>query len=211
MSETSGFFEAVYDEAEEKYDRVYLAEQFANYFKLFIGNGVFNSPTNQLKVLSSGMNIVISPGWAFINGYWYHNDKNLTIKVNPNDSGVDRIDSVVLRLTQMDRNIHSEVLLGTEGITRGDTVYDIKIASVLVPNGASSISQSNITDTRSDESVCGFVKGLMEVETTQDLFAQYNAMFNEWFNGIKNQLSGDLAVRLQLEFDESILILYHIK
>ena len=42
----------------------------------------------------------------------------------------------------------------------------------------------------------------MEVETTADLFAQYQAQFNEWFNSIKDQLTGDLAVRLQLEFDE---------
>ena len=42
----------------------------------------------------------------------------------------------------------------------------------------------------------------MEVETTADLFAQYQAQFNAWFDSIKNQLTGDLAVRLQLEFDE---------
>ena len=50
--------------------------------------------------------------------------------------------------------------------------------------------------------MCGFVKGLMEEETTADLFAQYQAQFNAWFDSIKDQLTGDLAVRLQLEFDQ---------
>ena len=56
MAETSGFFQAMWDDSlknptTEEYtgwwDRDYTANQFMKYFSLFVGNGVFVSPTNQ--------------------------------------------------------------------------------------------------------------------------------------------------------------------
>ena len=69
MSQTSGFFDAMYSESTNSYDLEYFAAQFAAYFALFVKSGVFGSPTNQLKVSSGdGMSVKGSPGWAFING-----------------------------------------------------------------------------------------------------------------------------------------------
>ena len=212
MAQTSGFFQAQWDSSLQDpttgeytgwWDRNYIAQQFANYFALFVGNGVFGSPTNQLRVSpSTGLNVVVSSGWAFINGYWYHNDTNLIIPIASNSGSTNRVDSIRLRYNDSSRTITALAFTGDTTNTRGATTYDIKLAEVIVPPNATSISASNITDTRPNESVCGFVKGLMEVETTADLFAQYQAQFNAWFDSIKDQLTGDLAVRLQLEFDQ---------
>lgn len=212
MAETSGFFQATWDdslvdpttgESTGWWDRNYIASQFADYFALFIGNGVFGSPTNQLKVIvSTGLAVSVSAGWAFIKGNWYYNDSPKVLEVTPNTSGSQRVDSVKIRLDETNRRILVDIYTGDTSVTRGGTIYDLKLANITVPSNATSISASNITDTRTNETVCGFVKGLMEVETTADLFAQYQAQFNEWFDDIKDQLVGDLAVRLQLEFDE---------
>lgn len=203
MAETSGFFEAMYDEQEEIWDRTYLAEQFANYFKLFVGNGVFISPTNQLKVIPGvGLSVMITKGWAFINGYWYHNSANVIIDLPSNNTYSLRRDSIILRMSQETRDIKSLALFGTSELSRGDATYDIKLAEVEVGPGVVTISESAITDTRPNENVCGFVKGLMKVEETEDLFSQYNSMFNDWFQTVKDQVTGDLAIRLQQEFVE---------
>lgn len=212
MSQTSGFFQAQWDSSLQDpttgeytgwWDRNYIAQQFANYFALFVGNGVFGSPTNQLRVSpGTGLNVVVSSGWAFINGYWYHNDTNLIIPIASNSGSTNRVDSIRLRYNDSSRTITALAFTGDTTNIRGATTYDIKLAEVIVPPNATSISASNITDTRPNEVVCGFVKGLMEVETTADLFAQYQAQFNAWFDSIKDQLTGDLAVRLQLEFDQ---------
>lgn len=212
MAQTSGFFQAQWDSSLQDpttgeytgwWDRNYIAQQFANYFALFVGNGVFGSPTNQLRVSpGTGLNVVVSSGWAFINGYWYHNDTNLVIPIASNSGSTNRVDSIRLRYSDSSRTITALAFTGDTTNTRGATTYDIKLAEVVVPPNATSISASNITDTRPNEAVCGFVKGLMEVETTADLFAQYQAQFNAWFDSIKDQLTGDLAVRLQLEFDQ---------
>ena len=212
MAETSGFFQAQWDDSLQNpetgewtgwWDRDYVASQFANYFKLFVGNGVFGSPTNQLKVVpGSGMNVIVKSGWAFINGYWYHNDTDLTIPIASNGGSATRRDSIRLRWTNANRTIAAMAFTGDVNNVRTSTTYDLKIAEVSVPVGAVEIGAGDITDTRVNESVCGLVKGLLEVETTEDLFAQYNAAFTAWFDSIKGQLEGDLAVRLQLEFAE---------
>ena len=203
MAETSGFFDAVYNESTDSYDLEYLAAQFAAYFALFVGNGVFGSPTNQLKVSSGdGMTIKVSPGWAFINGYWYHNDEELVLSVTSNIGTSSRSDAVLCRWDAGSRRISAAVLVGSTEVTRDGSYYDLKLAEILVPAGATYVPQSNITDTRMNESVCGLVTHILEVQTTADLFAQYEAIFNEWFDSVKNQVTGDLAIRLQTEFTE---------
>lgn len=203
MAETSGFFEAVQDTETGEYDLVYLASQFASYFALFIGNGVFGSPTNQLKVSAdAGLYVKVSPGWAFINGYWYYNSSELRLPVPSNATSEARVDSVRLRWNDAQRNITVIYVVGNIENVRDGVYYDLKLAEVIVPAATTQILDSNITDTRTNENVCGLVTTLLEVQTTEDLFAQYQAIFEEWFDSVKGQISGDLGIRLQLEFSE---------
>lgn len=212
MAETSGFFQAMWDDSlknpitEENtgwWDRDYLAKQFMDYFSLFIGNGVFISPTNQLKVIpGTGLTIMVSPGWAFINGAWYHNSENITIELNANGTNVSRIDSIRVRYSESNRKITTVYISGDTQLLRGDSQYDLELAQISVGPSAVTISASNITDIRPNETRCGFVKGLVDVISTDDLFSQLNAQFNEWFDTVKGQLQGDLATKLQLEFTQ---------
>jgi Skp family chaperone for outer membrane proteins len=210
MAETSGFFDAewddtllAYDGSQGDYDRRYLASQWAEYFNKFICNGVYGNPTNQCRVRpGSGLSVIVSSGNAFINGYWYTNDEDLTLTIPTNNSGSSRTDSVRLRFDDTKRTITAQVFSGDVDNVRNDIYYDLKIAEIIVKSGDIEISASNITDTRTDENVCGFVTGLLEVQTTKDLFAQYQAIFDEWFDETKGQLSGDLAIKIQTEFEQ---------
>lgn len=200
MAETSGFFEARLNEETEEYDRLYYAEQFANYFKLFIGNGVFIQDSNQLQVESvAGMNIKVNPGWGFINGYWYNNSEELNITIPVNTFTVDRYDLVVLRKDLALREISIVYLENETNIRRDGNYYDLALAKIRIPVGSASISNSNITDKRPDEEVCGFVKGLVDIITTDALFNQFTAQFNEWFTDIKEKLEEDPAGNLQAQ------------
>ena len=212
MSETSGFFEAQWDDSltnpitEEQtgwWDRDYLASQWQEFMQMFLGNGVFVSPVNQCKVIpGTGLTVIVTPGWAFINGSWYHNNANLVINLSPNTTSSSRIDSIKLRYSDSTRSINALGFTGETTLVRGESVYDLKIAEVTVPVGAVTISAANITDTRSNENVCGFVKGLVDVVDTNDLFSQFDAIFNNWFDTVKGQVTGDLAITLQREFLE---------
>lgn len=212
MAETSGFFQGLWDESLTNpitkedtgwWDRSYLAKEFMEYFALFVGNGVFVSPTNQLKVLAGqGNTVIIKQGWAFINGAFYHNDDDLILSYPVNNGVTPRRDTIRLRFSNADRNIKAYVFAGDTDIVRGENTYDLILAQTYVPAGAATIIDANIEDKRPDESVCGFVKGLLSVISTDDLFAQFTSMFNEWFDTVKDQVTGDLAIRLQQEFEE---------
>lgn len=197
MGQTSGFFESVVDETGE-YDRIYYASQFAKYFSRFVGNGVFADPTDQLKVeaLGSGnMSVLVKKGMAFINGYWYELDANETITLTNSGTDYPRWDAIVLRCDMSDRVIQLAVKQGNydesptkPSIVQNDETYELCLAYVYVAKEAVEIYAQDITDTRSDESVCGFVAALIEQLQTSELFAQYQAIFEAWFTDIKTQV-----------------------
>lgn len=211
MAEHSGFFDAEWDDDlynEETgelgdWDVRYLVKEFTDYFSLFVGNGVFASPVNQCKVIpGTGLSVIVSAGWAFINGCYYHNDAPKEIPLLSNQTNVNRVDSIRLRYSEADKKISAVSFTGNTEIVRSEGTYDLKLADVIVPSFAVTVSAANISDARPNESVCGFVKGLVEVVDTEDLFSQYNAMFTEWFNATKGQLQGDLAIQIQLELQQ---------
>lgn len=202
INEKSGFFDAN-ELSSGQYDPSYFAKDFAKYFSLFIGNGVFINPTNQLKVVAgSGLKVIVKEGWAFINGYWYHNEKDKEIIVLPNVSGLQKIDSIVLRLNTTTGGITAEYKENSVSVSRTSPTYELQLATINVPVGVSQISDSYITDKRSDESVCGFVKSTVETLETKELFKQFESAFNVWFDEVKGSLSGDVASNLQNQIND---------
>lgn len=166
MAVQSGFFEAEWDpelwnEETHEYgdwDRKYLADQFARYFSKFVSTGVMNDVPNQLKVSAgTGMSVVVSAGFAYINGYWCYNDAQISLTVPLNESPSSRYDSVRVRFNALTRKI--EVLYIADDIVnvRNDTYYDLQLAQIKVDPSASSISSSDITDVRFNDTLCGLI------------------------------------------------------
>lgn len=193
------------------YDRTYSSSDLADYFSAFINNGVFANPANQLKVIAANsLDVYVNPGKAYINGYYYslsEESKKLTITRGDND--YSRIDLVVCSLNLSTRLIEIKVLQGTPAatpiaptITRDDSRYDLVLARIDVEAGCTAIDDSMIADMRPDNTVCGFVAGLIEQIDTTDLFKQYDAAFTSWFDKAKGQLSGDVAGNLTNEISE---------
>ena len=220
MAEKSSFFTSLNG------DRKYKSSDFAEYFSTFIGNGVFPNPSTNLLVTSNGdMTINLSPGFAWINGYMYHNTDNLTLTVEHADSALKRIDRVVLKCDFINREIKAYVKKGSfasnpiaPNLERGVNAYELSISDILVEAGAVSIQQSKITDTRLDENVCGIVTQTVKEIETSELYrklqgyidergqdvkgwvetttAQWEIDFNTWFETLKDILSGDVAGNL---------------
>lgn len=212
MSQHSGFFESRWDETLVNpetgtlgdWDLKYYYNQFSEYFSKFFGNGVYYNPDNCLKVIANGgMGLLVKAGWAFIKGFWYELDEDTVLTVPANSTAYERTDSVMLRWSLSNRTITLVYLTDTVTPTRNDTIFDLKIAEVIVGAGVAEVLGSAITDTRTNQEVCGIVRGLeADAIDTEDLFAQYDAIFNEWFDSVKDQVTGDLAIRLQMEFTQ---------
>lgn len=90
--EKSSFFNSV------SHDRTYKAEDWAEYFASFIGNGVFPVPSTGLQVVANdGMKLNVKTGKAWINGYFYFNTGDLAVELDTADGQLNRIDRVVVR------------------------------------------------------------------------------------------------------------------
>lgn len=188
MAQECGFFNAQL--AGEEYDRVYLAETFAAYFASFIGNGVFGKSMQQLEVVaypSAVMKVDVLSGQGWINGYWYRNTDNYTLDLSVADGVLSRVDLVVLRWSNSERNMYLTVIEGTPSanpavpqIRRDADFYDLELAQISVGAGVVGITQSNITDMRMNNNVCGYVTGLIEQVDTTDLWNQFQDYFNKF-------------------------------
>ena len=98
--EKSSFFNSVSG------DRVYRAEEWAEYFASFIGNGVFPVPSTSLQVVAgSGMAVAVKTGKAWINGYFYYNTSDLPVTLATADGVLNRIDRIVVRWDLTERKI----------------------------------------------------------------------------------------------------------
>lgn len=185
MAIKSGFFNSVDG------DRTYDAEDIGNYFNGLISNGVFESVGNKLVVTAaSGMAVNIDSGRAFINSHWMSNDSIVTLSLAASDVQYKRIDAIVIRLDISDgaRSMGIYVKQGTNSLnptapalTRDETVYEICLAQIYINNNVTSISQSNITDTRANTNLCGFVTGLINQVDTSDLFLQYQTAYADYY------------------------------
>ena len=208
MAYTSGFFDAI-DQGGGNYDRVYSAANFAHYFSLLVQNGVFPDPSTGMQVKASSspdMHVSVQPGSGWVNGYYVTVEasapEQLTVPTaNPS---LSRIDSVIMGLNYVQREIQLYIKSGAVSaspsavsLQRDNDLYELELAQITVSAGMASITQSSITDMRSNTSRCGIVKGMVDQIDTTDLFAQYDTAFQEWFDDIKAQLSGNVATNLQ--------------
>lgn len=174
-------------------DRIFYAEDFANYFKQFIGNGIYPNPSTNLQVQSINNNMVLTvqSGSAFINGYGYINNEPLEVMISTANSAYARIDIIVLQLNHIDREVK---VVYKEGVpksnpvkpelVRNDDVYELQLAVINVKSGAAAITQADITDTRLDTKVCGVVVAVVDNVDTEALYTQYETYLNskiaEW-------------------------------
>lgn len=202
MAERYGFFNAV-ETSSGVYDRTYNAEDFASYFSKFIGNGVFANPSDGLKVSAqSGLKVTVKAGSAYIDGYYYELTENKTLTIPINSSSYVQEDSVVIRLDKTNRKMSLMLKQNNTSVSNTTTIKELQLATIRKGIGVSSISAADITDKRPYKEVCGFVTGVIQQISTSDLFSQFTAMFNEWFDGLKNQLGNNAATNLQNQINE---------
>ena len=217
--EKSSFFNSVNG------DRKYQASDFAEFFSSLVTNGVFPDPATNLQVLANGnMTITVKAGPAWIKGYHYLNDSDLILAIDVADGVLNRIDRIAIRMDTVARNITAIVKKGVFASTpaapalqRDADAYELGLTDIYVGQGATSISQANITDLRMNTTLCGWVNSLIQADTTAifnqylDWYtaktgqyqtdmatqeAQFQAQFNTWFATIQGTLSGDIAGNL---------------
>lgn len=184
-------------------DRLYDADSFSEWLKKFFTTGVFNG---DLQVLAaSGMDVTVQTGYANIEGKVRFFDTATTFTLAPASGTYPRIDTIVVERNDTDREITVKYVQGTySGSTptptapvRAAGVYQIVLAQIYVAVGATEIAQGNITDTRPNNTLCGWVVGTVDRVDVEQMTAQVQDEMETWFEGMKDQLSEDAAINLQ--------------
>ncbi|MEG0999164.1 MAG: hypothetical protein RSC99_08650 [Clostridiales bacterium] len=185
------------------FDREYGTKEIREVMGKIIGNGVYANPATNMQVIAdSGLSIKVKTGCCWISGAFGVIDADESLPIDLSAKG--RTDLIVARfdLSTAKRSIYITVLKGTEGTNIGATlmgsasIHDIQLAKINVRAGATSVLQSDITDTRYNSTVCGIVTGVIDQIDTTNLFAQFQASFNAFMDSLKNTLSGDVAGNL---------------
>lgn len=197
MAISSGFFNS------DNGDRLYNADTMSRIFDGLISNGVYENVGDRLVVrANSGMTIKVGSGRAVINGYWLYNDSDAIIDLAASDPTRNKSLAVYLRLDMVNRTI-SLSFKGNIGTApakpvplRTDSYYELFLAYVYVKAGATSIAQTDITDARPDNNVCGWITGVIKQVDTSDLFlqwqtayAEFYASFKSWFDSLTQTLN----------------------
>ena len=201
----------------ENKDRVYDADSFEYWLKKFFTTGVF---TGDLQATANdNMTVTLASGYANVEGKVRFFDAAQTFTLTTADATYNRIDAVVIERNDSDRDITAKIVSGAYSTTpvaptmvRANGVYQICVAQIYVAAGAVRVTQANITDTRSDTTLCGIVAGTVNEMDFSQFAAQFTAYYNEfisgnksafdtWFAAMKDQLTTDAAGHLQTEID----------
>ena len=185
-----GFFNAV-KQTDGTYDRVYNAEQMSRYFNGLVSPGVYESVGGGLQVRAgTGMTVQVQTGRAILgdNCQWLDNDAVLDIVLNAAHVTLNRYTAIVMRLDYTNRNISIVAVDGANAtaptkpaMTRTSAIMEYCLAYVYVGKGITTITQSAITDTRPDNTVCGWVTGLVQQVDTSQLFLQWQTAYAEFY------------------------------
>ncbi len=199
MAEQSGFFNAHLIDGE--YDRIYQAEDFAKYFASFIGNGVFGGKLDELMVqqkATADMSIKVLSGQAWINGYWYTNNDDISLSIDIADGILNRVDLIVLKWDNIERKIRLGVKKGIAAsdaaaptLQRNADYYELALAQINIRAGATNITQADIIDTRFDKALCGLVTNVVQPdeEEVRELIINLENRVNALSNSLDNHLT----------------------
>lgn len=142
MAERYSFFNSTETDIRE-----YQASEFAEYFGMFIPDGVYieNSVISLAVTNGAGMEVVLDTGYANIRGYLYKNDAPINFDLDPADTVLNRIDRIVIKLDIINRTMKAILKKGALGsspippaLEDNASVKEIPIAQIKVNKGATS-------------------------------------------------------------------------
>lgn len=198
------------------FDRAITSVPLRKLIKQLFSDGIMpNVSTNMQVVAGSGMKAVVKAGFAICNGCLKLEEEQKTLTLEAADTSYGRIDTIVLRLDDNDnaRSCEFAVVKGTASanpvrpaLTRNQSVWELGLADIKVPKQSVAVRNDRITDTRYESSRCGVISSISEFDTTgiyqqvqsdlKELRSDEQAVFDTWFNSVKDQLGTDVAGNL---------------
>lgn len=163
------------------------------------------------------MNISVGGGYVNIKGKTKHFEQAQIFTLEKASGTLARIDNVILRRDDTERDFY--ILIETGGfsknpvapeITRTEAIHDLKLAEIRVEVGAIKITQDNITDTRMNADVCGWVMATVKEIDFLQITAQFQAFFQKYQAQITEEFNAYQSTITNLE-DQGTAALHNME
>lgn len=176
------------------YDRPLRGEDVREMYKMIVSDGVYPNPSTSFQVMEgeNDNEVIVKAGFGWVQGCPVWDLSDDVVELDPADENNPRIDLVVLQWNNLlaNRWVQKVVITGTASatpsapaLTRTADVYEICLAEIERPAGSSLVIQSEITDTRGDDDLCGWTHGIVDQVDTSTIFNQYAS----WLQDIQDQ------------------------
>ena len=182
----------------------YTAED-AELFHCTRTSGIWAEDSFPISVTGADNNVTIGTGIAWINNEKFSGKVTALKTAKVLDLGIadgryPRIDVIAIQYSANNNATDVIIKKGTPAtnpvrpeIVRSGAVYELYIASVYRPAGATAITASNITDLRMDTAVCGLMADSVTKIDMEAIRAQILALVEELENAIKNIEIGEIV------------------
>ena len=208
MTVSSGFFNSV------NHDRLYDAEQLSSIFDGIIIDGVYENVGDAFMITAypdANNTVIVGTGRAWFDHTWTKNDSQYSLTIASPSVAFSRIDAIVLDVDKR-KSIRKNSIQYIQGIigeiaAKPSLIHEelhnqYPLAYITVPAGSDSvISQSQIENMVGTEE-CPVVTGILEAQNLDNLWAQLDSEFNEWWDGIRDILDENTVTMLQNQIDE---------
>ena len=207
MTVSSGFFNSM------NHDRLYDAEQFSSVFDGIIRDGVYQSIGDAFKISANeevANTVIVGTGRAWFDHTWTVNDTRYAIVLAPPNEALSRIDAIVLDVNRED-NTRKNSILYIQGdyssspqkpkLVKTELHNQYPLAYISVDAGSDFEVTNADIEIAVGTSACPIVTGVLEVVNADMFLQQMDAEFNEWWDGIKDVLDENTALKLQNQID----------
>lgn len=173
----------------------YDAEDASGYLATRL-SGVYSAEEDFAVTAQGGLSITVSAGQAWVRPARFKGrsiimEQPTTVVLTEADPVRSRIDRIVLRYDAAAKKTRLQVLDGTPDsanpappdISRTALVYDLSLATITRKAGSESITAADITDTRTDEAVCGVMRDGVTGIPTGTLVQQWQAVIESMKGG----------------------------
>ena len=186
MAFSYGFYNSI------KGDRKYDSVQISHLFDGLILDGVYEHVGERFFVRPSenGLAVIVGTGRAWLLHTWNLNDSDLLLELEPADILLERIDSVILDVNNLESSRTNElkILTGTPSaepqpptLINENNHKQYAIANIIVPPEAVEIGQDVITYLVGQEPL-PYVMGVLEKHDISQIVAQWEAQWDTWLN-----------------------------
>ena len=165
----------------------YSAEDVATYLCTRT-SGVYAKDSNFAVSITGTRQITIAPGLAWINyddfkGVSVCSREDTVLTVPDADNTLNRVDRVVLQFDTSSNLTAIRLKTGTPAVAaqppdilQNHNQYELGLCTISVPAVSAAVTSADITDTRTDEAVCGLMRDGVTGIPTETLLAQYTAI-----------------------------------